>query len=131
MSKLKEFYEGEEEQLLQGIDTEKTHPLYQEKSKLMSDIVNFLNGYIVDFYLSTKKIKHKYSDLIIAETSGNYQMLCLILQTSSNKKLSKYQIAWLKEKKEQGYAVSVAYGYFDTIYKIKKYLAGEPIIWEE
>lgn len=75
-------------------------------------------------------IRKGHADLTIEEPIENYQILFIELKTVYGK-LKDYQKVWLRKKKEQGYAVSVSYGFFDTLYKIKKYLLGEPVIWEE
>lgn len=134
------------EMLLEAMEKEKLKPLHNLESDLQADIVSLLDELKIDYhpsmsglkkgswgqikFMKKQGIKKGHPDLIIEEPSGNYQILFIELKTMSGR-LKDCQKKWLKKKKEQGYAVSVSYGYFDTIYKIKKYLAGKPIIWEE
>ena len=134
------------EMLSEAMEKEKLNHIHKHKSDLQADIVSLLDELKIDYhpsmsglkkgswgqikFMKKQGIKKGHPDLIIEEPSGNYQILFIELKTMSGR-LKDCQKKWLKKKKEQGYAVSVAYGYFDTIYKIKKYLAGEPIIWHE
>lgn len=134
------------EMLSEAMEKEKLNPIHKHESDLQADIVSLLDELKIDYhpsmsglkkgswgqvkFMKKQGIKKGHPDLIIEEPAGNYQILFIELKTMSGR-LRKRQKEWLRKKKEQGYAVSVSYGYFDTIYKIKKYLAGEPIIWHE
>ena len=146
IQKIKEMDTVTTETLAEAIEKEKKYPIHQRESDLQADIVSLLDELKIDYhpsmsglkkgswgqvkFMKKQGIKKGHPDLIIEEPSGNYQILFIELKTMSGR-LKDWQKEWLRKKKEQGYAVSVSYGYFDTIYKIKKYLAGEPIIWEE
>ena len=67
---------------------------------------------------------------MIEEPAGKYQIFYLELKKIGGR-LDKDQKEWLKRHIAKGHACSVSYGYYDAIYKIEKYLQGEPIIWEE
>lgn len=134
------------EMLSEAMEKEKLNPIHKHESDLQADIVSLLDELKIDYhpsmsglkkgswgqvkFMKKQGIKKGHPDLIIEEPAGNYQILFIELKTMSGR-LKDWQKEWLRKKKEQGYAVSVSYGYFDTIYKIKKYLSGEPIIWHE
>ena len=146
IEKIKEIGNISTETLVEAIEEEKKYPIHKRESDLQADIVSLLDELNIDYhpsmsglkkgswgqarFMKKQGIKKGHSDLTIEEPIENYQILFIELKTISGR-LKDCQKIWLKKKKEQGYAVSVSYGYFDTIYKIKKYLAGEPIIWKE
>lgn len=80
-------------------------------------------------FMKSQGIKKGHPDLIIEEPAGKYQIFFLELKKIGGK-LSEDQKEWFKRHIAKGHAVSVSYGYYDAIYKIEKYLQGEPVIWD-
>ena len=75
-------------------------------------------------------VKKGYPDLTIKKFNGKDTTFCLELKTIIGK-LSKEQKETLNRIKAEHIPCSVSYGVNDALYKINKYLAGEPIIWQE
>lgn len=146
IQKIKEMDTVTTETLAEAIEKEKKYPIHKRESDLQDDIVSLLDELEIDYhpsmsglkkgswgqirFMKKQGIRKGHADLTIEEPIENYQILFIELKTVYGK-LKDYQKVWLRKKKEQGYAVSVSYGFFDTLYKIKKYLLGEPVIWEE
>ena len=125
-----------EEDFLKFIETEKKDKDYFKESQIQSMVVNFLKQNNISFHPSMSGIKASHGlarfmksqgieaghpDLIIEKKSGGHEVLFLELKKVKGK-LSDSQKNWIKEKRAEGYAVEVAYGYYEAIYKIKKYL---------
>ena len=68
-----------------------------------------------------------HPDLTIYNKVGNNDLLFLELKKVKGK-LSENQKLYIRELIENGYIVSVAHGYYDAVYKIKKYLEGSAIM---
>lgn len=81
-------------------------------------------------FMKNQGMRKGYPDLKILKPIGNYQLLFLELKTIKGK-LSDEQKERIKELQNLGYAVSVGYGFYDSIYKIKKYLDNEPVLYQE
>ena len=75
-------------------------------------------------------VKKGYPDLTIKKYNGVNTTFCLELKTIIGK-LSKEQKDMLNRTKAEHIPCSVSYGLNDALYKINKYLIGEPIIWHE
>lgn len=134
-----------EEDFLRFIETEKKDNDYFKESQIQNMVIQFLEQNDIDFHPSFNGIKIKsigqasfmkrqgmrkgHPDLTIEKKAGGHEVLFLELKTIKNS-LSKEQKEWNKKKIAEGYAVSVSHGYYDAIYKIKKYLEGEPILWK-
>lgn len=134
-----------EEDFLRFIETEKKDNDYFKESQIQNMVIQFLEYNNIDFHPSFNGIKIKsigqakfmkrqgmrkgHPDLTIEKKAGGHEVLFLELKTIKNS-LSKEQKEWNKKKIAEGYAVSVSHGYYDAIYKIKKYLEGEPILWK-
>lgn len=134
-----------EEDFLRFIETEKKDNDYFKESQIQNMVIQFLEQNNIDFHPSFNGIKIKsigqasfmkrqgmrkgHPDLTIEKKAGGHEVLFLELKTIKNS-LSKEQKEWNKKKIAEGYAVSVSHGYYDAIYKIKKYLEGEPILWK-
>ena len=132
--------------LLKNIEVEYRDPQPLKESDIQALVFKYLEDRDLDSHPSLSGIKAKswgqirfmksqgirkgHPDLMIEEPAGKYQILYLELKKIGGK-LDEYQIAWLKRHIAKGHACSVSYGYYDAIYKIEKYLQGEPIIWEE
>lgn len=69
-----------------------------------------------------------YPDLYIVKNNGSDKVFFLELKAIGGI-LSKEQKYIIKRMKDEGVAVSVSYGVYDAVYKIEKYLRGEPIIF--
>ena len=134
-----------DEEYLKFIETEKKDNDYFKESQIQNMVIQFLEQNDIDFHPSFNGIKIKsigqasfmkrqgmrkgHPDLTIEKKAGGHEVLFLELKTIKNS-LSKEQKKWNKKKIAEGYAVSVSHGYYDAIYKIKKYLEGEPILWK-
>ena len=134
-----------DEEYLKFIETEKKDNDYFKESQIQNMVIQFLEQNDIDFHPSFNGIKIKsirqasfmkrqgmrkgHPDLTIEKKAGGHEVLFLELKTIKNS-LSKEQKEWNKKKIAEGYAVSVSHGYYDAIYKIKKYLEGEPILWK-
>ena len=75
-------------------------------------------------------VKKGYPDLTIKKFNGRDTTFCLELKTVIGK-LSKDQKDVLNRTKAEHIPCSVSYGINDALYKINKYLIGEPVIWHE
>ena len=94
-----------------------------------------MSGIRVKSYKTRRKMKEQgvkkgYPDLTIKKFNGISTTFCLELKTIIGK-LSKEQKEILNRTKAEHIPCSVSYGVNDALYKINKYLAGEPIIWKE
>ena len=94
-----------------------------------------MSGIYTDSFKVRKRMKKQgvrkgYPDLYIIKNNGKDKILFLELKSLSGR-LSDEQKNILRVMKSEGLCVSVSYGIYDAIYKIEKYLAGEPIIWNE
>ena len=94
-----------------------------------------MSGIRVKSYKTRRKMKEQgvkkgYPDLTIKKFNGISTTFCLELKTIIGK-LSKEQKEMLNRTKAEHIPCSVSYGVNDALYKINKYLAGEPIIWKE
>lgn len=132
--------------LLKNIEVEYRDPQPLKESEVQALVFKYLEDRDLDSHPSLSGIKAKswgqikfmksqgikkgHPDLMIEEPAGKYQIFFLELKKIGGK-LSEEQKEWLKRHKKKGHAVSVSYGYYDAIYKIEKYLQGEPVIWEE
>ena len=74
--------------------------------------------------MKSQGLESGHPDLTIYKKVGNNDLLFLELKTVKNK-LSESQKQYIRALIEDGYIVSVSYGYYDAVYKIKKYLEGE------
>lgn len=81
-------------------------------------------------FMKSQGMKKGHTDLTIYSQVKNYGVLFLEVKTI-NGVLSKEQKEKLKKFSNLGYACSVSKGYYDSIYKILKYLKGEPILWRD
>lgn len=133
-----------EEQYLKFIECEKKDRNAFKESQIQNMIVEWLIENNIDFHTSFNGLKASFGqrrfmksqgmerghpDLTIEKKAGKHEVLYLEVKTVKGK-LSKEQKHWIKRKIREGYAVSVSYGYYDSIYKIVKYLEGEPIYFE-
>lgn len=75
-------------------------------------------------------VKKGYPDLTIKKFNGVNTTFCLELKTVIGK-LEKEQKIMLNRIKAEHIPCSVSYGINDALYKINKYLIGEPVIWHE
>lgn len=115
------------------------------ESQIQSMVVKWLEDNKIDFHPSFSGLKASFGqrtfmkkqgmrsghpDLIIEKKAGNHEVLFLELKTTKNN-LTKEQKKWVEKKTREGYAVSVGHGYYDTIYKIVKYLDGKPILYKD
>ena len=131
------------EQLLKFIEVEKKDSDYFKESQIQNMVAKFLIDNDIDFhpsmsglkathgqarFMKSQGIRAGHPDLIIEKKAGGYDVLFLELKTVKGK-LSDCQRDWINKKVKEGYAVSVSYGYYDAIYKIKKYLEDEPIVY--
>lgn len=132
--------------LLKNIEIEQRDPQPLKESDVQALVFKYLEDRDLDCHPSLSGIKAKswgqikfmksqgikkgHPDLMIEEPAGKYQIFFLELKKIGGK-LSDDQKEWLKRHIAKGHACSVSYGYYDAIYKIEKYLQGEPIIWEE
>lgn len=131
--------------LLKNIEVERIDPQPLKESEVQALVFKYLEDRDLDSHPSLSGIKAKswgqirfmksqgirkgHPDLMIEEPAGKYQIFFLELKKIGGK-LSDDQKEWLKRHIAKGHAVSVSYGYYDAIYKIEKYLQGEPVIWE-
>lgn len=131
-----------EEDFLRLIEVEKKDKDNFKESQIQDLIIQFLKNHNLKYHTSFNGIKTSkgqarfmksqglesgHPDLTIYKKVGNNDLLFLELKTVKNK-LSESQKEYIRGLIEDGYIVSVAYGYYDTVYKIKKYLEGEAII---
>ena len=110
------------------IEVEKKDKDTFKESQLQNMIIAYLNEKNIDYHPSMSGIKAGHSDLIIYAKTKKHEVLLLELKTVKGR-LSDVQKKWLRNKAKQGYAVSVAHGYYDAIYKIEKYLEDKPILY--
>ena len=106
--------------LLKNIEIEQRDPQPLKESEVQASVFKYLEDRDLDSHPSLSGIK--------AKSWG--QILYLELKKIGGR-LDAYQKEWLKKHIAKGHACSVSYGYYDAIYKIEKYLQGEPVIWEE
>ena len=125
------------------IEVEKKDKDTFKESQLQNMIIAYLNEKNIDYhpsmsgikasnglakFMKSQGIKAGHSDLIIYAKTKKHEVLLLELKTTKGR-LSDIQKEWLRNKSKQGYAVSVAHGYYDAIYKIEKYLEDKPILY--
>lgn len=125
------------------IEVEKKDKDTFKESQLQNMIIAYLNEKNIDYhpsmsgikasnglakFMKSQGIKAGHSDLIIYAKTKKHEVLLLELKTVKGR-LSDIQKEWLRSKAKQGYAVSVAHGYYDAIYKIEKYLEDNPILY--
>lgn len=133
-----------EEQYLKFIECEKKDKDFFKESQIQAMVIEWLKKNDIDFHPSFSGLKASHGqrrfmksqgmesghpDLTIEKKAGKHEVLFLELKTVKND-LRKSQKAWIKKKIREGFAVSVSYGYYDSIYKIVKYLEGSPIYFE-
>ncbi|MEI0517307.1 VRR-NUC domain-containing protein [Brachyspira murdochii] len=114
-----------------------------KENQIQNMIIAYLNEKHIDYhpsmsgikassglakFMKSQGIKAGHSDLIIYAKTKKHEILLLELKTVKGR-LSDVQKEWLKDKAKQGYAVSVAYGYYEAVYKIEKYLEDKPILY--
>lgn len=127
----------------QLIEVEKRDKDPFRESQIQNMIIEYLNEQNIDYHPSMSGIKASsglakfmksqginegHSDLIIYAKTKKHEILLLELKTAKGR-LSDVQKEWLRNKAKQGYAVSVAYGYYDAVYKIERYLEDKPILY--
>lgn len=105
---------------------------YLRKNKII--VEGSKSGIKVKSFKTLKKMKvhgmeRGFPDLTITKWNGKNTTFYLELKTVKGK-LSESQKEYIRALIEDGYIVSVAHGYYDAIYKIKKYLEGEAILWK-
>lgn len=131
-----------EEDFLRLIEFEKKDKDNFKESQIQNMVIQFLKNNNLLFHTSFNGLKVSkgqsrfmksqglisgHPDLTIYKKVGNNDLLFLELKTVKGK-LSESQKEYVRALIEDGYIVSVAYGYYDAIYKIKKYLEGSAII---
>lgn len=131
-----------EEDFLKLIEVEKEDKDNFKESQIQNIVIQFLKDNNILFHTSFNGLKASkgqarfmksqgltsgHPDLTIYKKVGNNDLLFLELKTVKGK-LSENQKLYIRELIENGYIVSVAYGYYDAVYKIKKYLEGSAIM---
>ena len=131
-----------DEEYLKLIEVEKKDRDYFKESQIQNMVIQFLRNNNLKYHTSFNGIKASFGqmrfmksqglagghpDLTIYKKVGNNDLLFLELKTIKGK-LSKSQKEYIRDLIEDGYIVSVSYGYYDAVYKIKKYLEGEAVI---
>lgn len=132
-----------EEDFLRLIEVEKKDKDYFKESQIQNMIIQFLKNNNLKYHASFNGIKVSslgqmrfmksqgltsgHPDLTIYKRVKEHELLFLELKTVKNK-LSENQKKYIRALIEDGYIASVAYGYYDAVYKIKKYLEGEAVI---
>lgn len=129
--------------IISFIEAEKKDKDPFRESQIQNMIIAYLNEKNIDYhpsmsgikasnglakFMESQGIKAGHSDLIIYAKTKKHEILLLELKTVKGR-LSDVQKEWLKAKAKQGYAVSVAYGYYEAVYKIEKYLEDKPILY--
>lgn len=130
-----------EEDFLRLIEVEKKDKDNFKESQIQNMVIQFLKDNNILFHTSFNGLKASkgqarfmksqgltsgHPDLTIYKRVGNNDLLFLELKTVKGK-LSENQKLYIRELIKNGYIVSVAYGYYDAVYKIKKYLEGSAI----
>lgn len=131
-----------EEDFLRLIEVEKKDKDNFKESQIQNMIIQLLKNNNLKYHTSFNGIKASkgqarfmksqglesgHPDLTIYKRVGNNDLLFLELKTVKGK-LSENQKLYIKELIEDGYIVSVSYGYYDAVYKIKKYLEGDAVM---
>lgn len=131
-----------DEEFLKLIECEKKDKDNFKESQIQNMVIQFLKDNNILFHTSFNGIKASkgqarfmksqgltsgHPDLTIYKRVVNNALLFLELKTVKNK-LSENQKLYIRELIKEGYIVSVAYGYYDAVYKIKKYLEGSAIM---
>lgn len=134
-----------EEQYLKLIEMEKKDRDFFKESQIQNMVIEWLENNHIDFHPSFSGIKASYGqrrfmkaqgmraghpDLTIEHKNNKHEVLFLELKTVKGK-LSNEQSRWIKKKIEDGFAVSVGWGYYDCIYKIFKYLNNDTVYFLE
>ena len=129
--------------IISFIEAEKRDKDPFKESQIQNMIIAYLNEKDIDYhpsmsgikassglskFMKSQGIKAGHSDLIIYAKTKKHEVLLLELKTTKGR-LSDIQKEWLRNKSKQGYAVSVAYGYYEAIYKIERYLEDKPILY--
>lgn len=135
----------DEGQYLKLIEMEKKDRDYFKESQIQNMIVEWLESQGIDFHPSFSGIKATFGqrrfmksqgmkaghpDLTVEHKNNKHEVLFLEIKTVKGV-LSREQEHWIKKKIEDGYAVSVGWGYYDCIYKIFKYMNNEPVYYEK
>lgn len=81
-------------------------------------------------FMRNQGMRKGYPDIALYEKRGDYGGLFIELKTVRGE-VSIEQKSRMQKLLDRGYACSVGKGYYDSIYKILKYLGGEPILWQE
>lgn len=133
-----------EEQYLKLIEIEKKDKDIYKEFQIQNMVIQWLEENRIDFHPSFTGIKASYGqrrfmksqgmraghpDLTIEFKTRQHEILFLELKTVKGV-LSKEQENWINKKVKEGFAVSVAYGYYDSIYKIVKYMKDETIYYQ-
>lgn len=131
-----------EEDFLRLIEVEKKDEDNFKESQIQNMIIQFLKNNNLKYHTSFNGLKASkgqarfmksqglisgHPDLTIYKRVKEHELLFLELKTVKGK-LSESQKEYIRALIEDDYIVSVAYGYYDAIYKIKKYLEGSAII---
>lgn len=131
-----------EDTFLKLIEFEKEDKDNFKESQIQNMVIQFLKDNNILFHTSFNGLKVSkgqaqfmksqglasgHPDLTIYKRVGNNDLLFLELKTVKGK-LSKSQKKYITALIEEGYIVSASYGYYDAVYKIKKYLEGSAIM---
>lgn len=131
-----------EEDFLRLIEMEKKDKDNFKESQIQNMVIQFLKNNNLKYHTSFNGIKASFGqmrfmksqglmgghpDLTIYKRVKEHELLFLELKTVKGK-LSEIQKEYIRALIEDGYIVSVAYGYYDAVYKIKKYLEGDAVI---
>ena len=131
-----------DEEYLKLIEFEKKDKDNFKESQIQNMIIQLLKNNNILFHTSFNGLKASkgqarfmksqglisgHPDLTIYNKVGNNDLLFLELKKVKGK-LSENQKLYIRELIENGYIVSVAHGYYDAVYKIKKYLEGSAIM---
>lgn len=131
-----------EEDFLRLIEVEKKDKDNFKESQIQNMIIQFLKNNNLKYHTSFNGIKASkgqarfmksqglesgHPDLTIYKKVGNNDLFFLELKTVKGK-LSESQKECIRALIEDDYIVSVSYGYYDAVYKIKKYLEGSSVI---
>ncbi len=131
-----------EEDFLRLIEVEKKDKDNFKESQIQKMVIQFLKDNNILFHTSFNGLKASkgqarfmksqgliggHPDLTIYKKVGNNDLLFLELKTVKGK-LSENQKLYIRELIKNGYIVSVTYGYYDAVYRIKKYLEGSAIM---
>lgn len=131
-----------DKEYLKLIEVEKKDKDNFKESQIQNMVIQFFKNNNLKYHTSFNGIKASFGqmrfmksqglesghpDLTIYKRVKEHELLFLELKTVKGK-LSESQKEYIRALIEDGYIVSVGYGYYDTIYKIKKYLEGEAIM---